>query len=99
MDVVMNSGIKMDILFAGLLLIPIVVSAVPYIQNNLVSYTKNMHSTAYALPISVYMIYNISVESNIAGIFCLFIGYSLFFFTYAVAISLLANATKNNKHG
>ena len=86
-------------MFAGLLLIPIVVSAVPYIQNKLVSYTKNMQSTAYALPISVYLIYNISAESNIAGIFGLCIGYSLFFFTYALAISLLANARKNKKHG
>ena len=98
MDVFMNSGIKMDILFTGLLLIPIVITAVPFIQNKLISHVQNLPSSIYPLPISVYLIYEISAENNIFGMFGLFVGYSLFFFIYAVSVSLLAFTVKNKKH-
>lgn len=85
---------KIDILFVGLLFIPIVISAAPVIRNKLVTYVKTKPVSIYPLPISVYLIYSISIESSVFGVICLAIGYCLFFFTYAASISLLASAVK-----
>ena len=41
----MNSEVKIDILFAGLLLIPVLILTIPYIKNKLISLT--LHSAAF----------------------------------------------------
>ncbi|PWS55725.1 hypothetical protein [Pseudoalteromonas sp. meg-B1] len=91
----MNSEVKIDILFAGLLLIPILILAVPFIKNKLVSLSRGKAFSIISLPISAYLIYDISIESNVFGLIGLCVAYIVFFSTYAASISLLAVSTKN----
>jgi hypothetical protein len=91
----MNSEVKIDILFTGLLLIPVMIFAVPYIKNKLVSLSQGKSFSIISLPISVYLIYDISIESNVFGLIGLCAAYIVFFSTYAASISLLAVASKN----
>jgi hypothetical protein len=91
----MNSEVKIDILFAGLLLIPLLILAVPYIKNKLVSLSQDKGFLIISLPISAYLIYDISIESNVFGLIGLLAAYIVFFSTYAASISLLAVSTKN----
>lgn len=91
----MNSEVKIDILFAGLLLIPVLILAIPYIKNKLVSLSSGKSFSIISLPISTYLIYDISIESNIFGLIGLCVAYIVFFSTYATSISLLAVSTKN----
>jgi len=90
----MNSEIKIDILFAGLLLIPIIVLAAPYIKNRLVELSQGRAFTVFSLPISAYLIYDISPDSNVFGLIGLSVAYFVFFSTYAAAIALLAASSK-----
>ncbi|MBH0067087.1 hypothetical protein [Pseudoalteromonas sp. NZS100] len=91
----MNSEVKTDIFFAGLLLIPILILAIPYIKNKLVTLSKTKYFSIISLPISAYLIYDISIESNVFGLIGLCVAYIVFFSTYAASISLLAVATKS----
>lgn len=91
----MNIEVKMDILFAGLLLIPVLVLAVPYIKNKLIAFAETKAISVVSLPISAFLIYDISIESNFFGLFGLSAGYIVFFFTYAVSVSLLASTAKS----
>lgn len=91
----MSSDIKIDILFAGLLLIPVVILAVPYVQKKLSEYVRNKPISVLPLPIAVYLIYDISIVSNIFGMIGLFVGFCIFFFTYAASVSLLTSTAKN----
>ena len=75
----MNSEIKIDILFAGLLLIPIIVLAAPYIKNRLVELSQGRAFTVFSLPISAYLIYDISPDSNVFGLIGLSVAYFVFF--------------------
>ena len=90
----MNSEIKIDILFAGLLLIPILILTVPFIRNKLVLLSQGKAFSIISLPISAFLIYDISIESNLFGLIGLSVSYIVFFSTYAASISLLAVSTK-----
>ncbi|MCK8123059.1 MULTISPECIES: hypothetical protein [Pseudoalteromonas] len=90
----MNSEVKIDILFAGLLLIPVLILAIPYIKNKLVILSRGKAFSIISLPISAYLIYDISIESNVFGLVGLCVAYIAFFSTYAASISLLAVSTK-----
>jgi hypothetical protein len=90
----MNSEVKIDILFAGLLLIPIFIMAFPYIKNKLVTLSQDKPFSILSLPISAYLIYDISIESNVFGLIGLCVAYVVFFSTYAASISLLAVSKK-----
>ncbi len=91
----MNSEVKIDILFAGLLLIPVLIIAIPYIKNKLVTLSQGKAFSILSLPISAYLIYDISIESNVFGLIGLCVAYIVFFSTYAASISLLAVSTKS----
>ena len=97
MDVYMSSDIKVDILFAGLLIIPVVILGIPYVQKKLNDYVRNKPISVLPLPIAVYLVYDISMESNIFGKIGLFVGFCVFFFTYAASVSLLASTIKTRK--
>jgi len=97
MDVYMSSDIKVDILFAGLLIIPVVILGIPYVQKKLNDYVRNKPISVLPLPIAVYLVYDISMESNIFGMIGLFVGFCVFFFTYAASVSLLASTIKKQK--
>lgn len=51
----MNSEVKIDILFAGLLLIPVLILAIPYIKNKLVVLSQGKVFSILSLPISTYL--------------------------------------------
>jgi hypothetical protein len=91
----MNSEVKIDILFAGLFLIPVLILTIPYLKNKLVTLSQGKVFSILSLPISAYLIYDISIESNVFGLIGLCAGYFVFFSTYAASISLLAVSTKN----
>lgn len=76
----MNSEVKIDILFAGLLLIPILILAIPYLKNKLVLLSRGKAFSIISLPISAYLIYDISIESNVFGLIGLCVAYIVFFF-------------------
>lgn len=91
----MNSEVKVDILFAGLLLIPVLILAVPYIKNKLVTLSKGKAFSIISIPISAYLIYDIPADSNVFGLIGLCAAYFVLFSTYAASISLLAVSTKS----
>ena len=93
----MVSEIKVDILFVGLLLIPVLILASPYIKNRLVELSKSKAFSVISLPISAFLIYDISIESNIFGLVGLSVSYFVFFSTYAASIALLATSTKDER--
>jgi len=91
----MNSEIKIDIFFAGLLLIPVLVQAIPFFKNKLVKLSQGKSFSVLSLPISAYLIYDISIE-NLFGLIGFSVAYFVFFLTYAAAISLLSISTKRD---
>lgn len=94
--------VVIDILFAGLLIVPLVLNFSPSLVEKLIStFDKSIaKSTSYllSLPISVYLIYEMSTKSNWAAQLSLFVAFVLFFTIYATALSCLFHrAGKHNK--
>jgi len=94
--------VVIDILFAGLLIVPLVLNFSPTLVDKLIStFDKSIaKSTSYlfSLPISVYLIYEMSTKSNWAAKLILFVAFVLFFTIYASALScLFQRAGKHNK--
>ncbi|TMP39883.1 hypothetical protein [Pseudoalteromonas rubra] len=95
--------VVIDILFAGLLIVPLVLNFSPSLVEKLISiFDKSIaKSTSYllSLPISVYLIYEMSTKNNWAAQLSLFVAFVLFFTIYATALSCLFHrAGKHNKH-
>ncbi|KTD90249.1 hypothetical protein ATS71_06995 [Pseudoalteromonas sp. H71] len=91
-----------DILFAGLLVVPLVLNFTPRLVKKLIttfdrSIAKS-NSYLLSLPISVYLIYELSTKSNWAANLGLFVAFVFFFTIYASAIAcLFQRADKHNK--
>ena len=92
----------MDILFAGLFFIPLALYFFQNISDKLLRYFEKSlakgTSFLVGLPISVYLIYDMSTKNNWAAQLCLIFGFFLFFMFYAAACSLLLkNAREMSK--
>jgi len=64
----MNTDLKVDILFAGLSLIPIMILAIPYIRIKLIDLSHRKAFSIISIPISAFLIYDIPIESNVFGL-------------------------------
>ena len=94
--------IVIDILFVGLLVVPLVLHFSPSLVEKLISTfdKSSAQSTSYllSLPISVYLIYEMSSKSNWAAKLSLLVAFVLFFTIYASALScLFQRVGKHNK--
>ena len=94
--------IVIDILFVGLLIIPLVLNFSSNITEKFVSVfdtsIAKSSNFAYSFPLSVYLIYELSTKSNWAAKLGLAVAFILFFTIYASALScLLQRAGKHSK--
>lgn len=94
--------VVVDVLFAGLLLIPIALYFFPFLTEKFISTFQQSvaRSSSYllSLPISVYLIYEMSTKSNLAAQIALVVAFFHFFTIYASALSYLFKfAGTNNK--
>ena len=80
-------------------MIPLLILAVPYIKNKLVSLSQDKGFSIISLPISAYLIYDISIESNVFGLIGLLAAYIVFFSTYAAPTQSLLQKWLREKHG
>lgn len=93
--------VVIDILFTGLLLIPLVLMMSPTLTEKLLSVfdqslAKNRHYFI-SLPITVYLIYDMSTKSNWAAKLSLVVAFALFFTIYASALSCLLQRRDKGK--
>ena len=94
--------VVIDILFVGLLIIPLALNFSATITEKFISiFDKSIaksNSYLLSLPISVYLIYEMSTKSNWAAILSTAVAFMLFFTIYASALScLIQRAGKHNK--
>ena len=94
--------VVMAILFSGLLVVPVFLNLSPSLVEKLISiFDKKIaksSSNLFSLPISVYLIYEMSTKSNWAAKLILFVAFAHFFTIYASALScLFQRAGKHNK--
>ena len=92
----MDSLTKIDVLFAGLILIPICVYFISGIQNYLIKSVKNKEVTVFSSVISVVMINNHSFSSNLWGLIILSVGFILFFYVFACGTAFISKYSKQN---
>lgn len=85
--------IVIDILFVGLLVIPVALYSSANLANRVVTYCEKSivksKKQLLTLPVSVYLIYELSSKENWAAQAGLVVAFFLFFIMYAAAISLL----------
>ncbi len=92
----MDSLTKIDILFAGLILIPISVYFISGLQNYLIKSVINKEVNVFSSVISVAMINNYSFSSNIWGLIILALGFVLFFYVFACGTAFISKYSKND---
>ncbi|AYA65819.2 hypothetical protein [Alteromonas sp. RKMC-009] len=85
--------IVIDILFVGLLVIPVALYSSANLANRVVTYCDKSivksKKQLLTLPVSVYLIYELSSKENWAAQSGLVVAFFLFFMIYAAAISQL----------
>jgi len=85
--------VVIDILFVGLLLIPLALYFSPSLTDKCISTFEKAiaksNNYLLSLPISVYLIYELSTKSNWAAQIGLAVAFFVFFTIYASAFSLL----------
>lgn len=92
----MDSLTKIDILFAGLILISISVYFISSIQSYLIKSVKNKEVTVFSSVISVAMINNHSFSSNLWGLIILTLGFLLFFYVFACGTAFISKYSKQD---
>lgn len=89
----MDDGVKMDILIAGLVFIPAVILFAPIIKNRLAAFAKRSKDAVASLPISAFLIYQLTSDEGLIPQIGLGLAYLLFFITYGLAVALLASSS------
>lgn len=94
--------IVIDVLFVGLLVIPVALYSSANLANRVVTYCDKSivksKKQLLTLPVSVYLIYELSSKENWAAQAGLVVAFFLFFMIYAAAISqLIQRAGAENK--
>jgi len=93
----MESFSKFDILILGLIVIPIIIYSSASIQSKVEKMVSNKGFHWFTPLLSVGLIYNYSLESNILGLFGLTVGFLLFFMFYAAGVSLIVKEKVGHK--
>ena len=93
----MDDGVKMDILFAGLVFIPAVILFVPLIKSRFAAFANRSKDAVASLPISAFLIYQLSFDEGLIPQIGLGLAYLLFFITYGLAVALLASSSDHQQ--